>query len=306
MAEKNVVVLAGGTGGAKLARGMADLCGERLTVIANTGDDIEIHDGYVSPDTDLCTFWLAGIIDPRGWGIAGDTFEAMEAIEQQTGQRSWFALGDRDLAICRERQRALKAGRTLSDAQAELCGELGLARPVLPMSDDPVRTEIVSEGRTIGIQEFLIAERGAAPIDTVVFEGAARARPTPQVVDAIADADLIVIGPSNPVLSIGPILALDELRAAITRAQAPVVAVSPIVGGKVLKGPTAACMQWRGLPVTASGIARHYGPLLDGLVSDEPPSSPMLAHLQIDTDLSSPEHRRSVAASVLEFGLNLR
>lgn len=301
-----VVVLSGGTGGAKLARGLADVCGDRLSVVANTGDDIEIHGGHVSPDPDLCAFWLADVIDERGWGLDGDTFEAMDEIERQTGERPWFALGDRDLEICVERARALAAGRSLTDAHTQLCKQLGLLQPVLPMSDDPVRTVLVSEGRRIGIQEFLIKERGAAQIDDVVFEGADVARATTQVLEALASADVIVIGPSNPMLSIGPILAIDELREALVLAAAPVVAVSPVVGGSILKGPTAACMQWLGLPVSASGIARHYGPLLDGLVSDEPSPDPMLPHLQHDTELSTPEQRRAVAAAVVEFGLGLR
>ncbi len=301
-----VVVLSGGTGGAKLARGLADVCGERLTVIANTGDGIEIHGGHVSPDPDLCAFWLADVIDERGWGLAGDTFNAMDAIERETGTRPWFALGDRDLEICVQRAAGLAQGRTLTDTHSELCGELGLGLAVLPMSDDPVRTVIVSGDRRIGIQEFLISERGQAPIDNIEFEGASGAQPTPQVVEALDQADLIVIGPSNPMLSIGPILAIEQLRAQLVETGAPVIAVSPVVGGSILKGPTAACMQWLGLPVSASGIARHYGPLLDGLVSDEPSPDPMLPHLQHDTELSTPEQRRAVAAAVVEFGLGLR
>ena len=301
-----VVVLSGGTGGAKLARGLADVCGDHLTVVANTGDDIEIHGGHVSPDPDLCAFWLANVIDDRGWGLADDTFNAMDAIERDTGERPWFALGDRDLEICVRRAQELAAGRTLTKAHGQLCEQLGLSRSVLPMSDDPVRTVLVSGGRRIGIPEFLTTERGAAPIDDVVFEGAAAARPTAQVLQALAAADVIVIGPSNPMLSIGPILAIDGMREALVAAAAPVVAVSPVVGGKILKGPTAACMRWLGLPVTASGVARHYGPVLNGLVSDEPTDDRMPPHLQRPIELSTPDQRHDVAAAVVEFGLELR
>lgn len=304
MPASRVVILAGGTGGAKLAAGLHDLLGAGLTVIANTGDDVVIHGGHVSPDPDLCVFWLAGRIDERGWGLAGDTFTAMDAL-RATGEDVWFALGDEDLALCRERATALAGGERLTSCLLRQGRDFGLAGRVLPMSDDPVRTAIVSGDRTIGLQEFLIREQGRAPIDEVRYEGAAAAVPTPEVLAAIAGAEVIVIGPSNPVLSIGPILAVPGLRAALEAAAAPVVAVSPIVGGAVLKGPTAACLAAVGAPATGSGVASLYGPLLDGFVSDEPVTAPMPA-LVVPTELSDPASRARVGAAILDFAEGLR
>lgn len=303
--DDHVVVLAGGTGGAKLARGLLDLCGDRLTVIANTGDDVVVHGGHVSPDPDLCTFWLADTIDDRGWGLEGDTFTAMGEL-RAAGEDVWFNLGDRDLQICRDRAAALAGGARLTDCLLELGAGYGVPARVLPMCDEPVATTIVSEGREIGLQEFLIREQGAAPISGVRFAGIDRAQCTPEVVAAIAGADTIIIGPSNPVISIGPILAVPGLRSALEDAAAPVIAVSPIVGGRVLKGPTAACMTWAGRTVNASGIASHYGALLDGLISDEPAPLVTVPHLCSDTDLSTPDARRSVATDVLAFAEGLR
>ena len=300
-----VVILAGGTGGAKLARGLYELCGERLTVIANTGDDVEIHGAHVSPDPDLCTFWLADVIDERGWGIAGDTFHAMAEL-RAGGEDVWFNLGDRDLEICRKRAAALASGVRLTEALRALAVGLDVQARVLPMCDEPVATTIISEGRELGLQEFLIREHGTAPISDVQFKTVECATCTPEVLQAIADASVIVIGPSNPVISIGPILAVPGMQAALRSAAAPVVAVSPIVGGKVLKGPTAACLTWAGQPVNASGIASHYGALLDGLMSDEPAPDVTVPHTTRDTNLSTPDDRRSVAAAVLAFAEGLR
>ncbi|MEI2700834.1 MAG: 2-phospho-L-lactate transferase CofD family protein [Baekduia sp.] len=299
-----VVILAGGTGGAKLAAGMQDVIGDRLTVIANTGDDIVIHGGHVSPDPDLCVFWLAGRIDARGWGLEGDSFEAMAEL-RGAGEEVWFDLGDEDLALCRARGARLAAGERLTTCLLDQGRSYGTSATVLPMSDDPVRTVIVSGKRRIGLQEFLIRERGASPIDHVEYEGSASATATTEVLAAIAGAGLIVIGPSNPVLSIGPILAVGAIADAIARSPAPVVAVSPIVGGRVLKGPTAACMEAIGLPATGSGVATHYGQLLDALVSDEPVDREMPT-LICPTDLGDSRSRRTVAEAVLGFAATLR
>ncbi len=264
----SVVLLSGGTGGAKLARGLYDFLGDRLTVIANTGDDIEIHGAHVSPDPDLITYWLADQIDDRGWGLAGDTFLAMERL-RAAGVDVWFNLGDRDLAVCLERRRLLAAGVAPSEALARLGRSLGVSARVLPMSEAPVRTEIATAGRWTPLQEFLIRRRGAAPIDDVRFAGADAAAVTPAALTAIATAEAIVIGPSNPIISIGPILAVPGMREALAAAPAPVVAVSPIVGGRVLKGPTAACLEWASRSVDADGVAGCYAGLIDGLVADQ-------------------------------------
>jgi len=300
----SVVLLSGGTGGAKLARGLYDLLGADLAVIANTGDDIEIYGAHVSPDPDLITFWLADRIDARGWGLEGDSFAAMEML-RELGLEVWFNLGDRDLALCLERRRLLDDGATLSEAHAALTRALGVSARVIPMSDDAVRTTIVSAGETIGLQRFVIGARGAAPIDDVIYSGATHARGAAAALAAIASAEAIIIGPSNPVLSIGPILAVAQIRAAIDASPAPVVAVSPIVGGEVLKGPTAACMAWAGVNADAAGIAAHYGELIDGLVTDEGPVEGVPT-LTRDTRMDSADARRELATRTLELAHSLR
>ncbi|HEX8713924.1 MAG TPA: 2-phospho-L-lactate transferase [Solirubrobacteraceae bacterium] len=303
-ADSDVVVLAGGTGGAKLARGIADVVdAERLTVIANTGDDIEIYGAHVSPDPDLVTFWLADEIDERGWGLAGDTFTVMDAL-RALGSDVWFNLGDRDLAWCLERARMLGDGATQTAAHAHLAGQLGLGARVLPMSDDPVRTWVRGAAGWRSFQEFMIRDRAAGPVEGLEFRGAEQARPTRAVLDAIAGADAIVIGPSNPLASIAPILAVPGIREALHAADAPVVAVSPIVGGEVLKGPTAAFMAFAALDCTAAGVASFYGELLDGIVADEDTGAE-LPVLHVDTRMSDAESRARVAAQTLDFALAL-
>jgi LPPG:FO 2-phospho-L-lactate transferase len=298
-----VVLLSGGTGGAKLARGLYELLGERLAVIANTGDDIEIYGAHVSPDPDLITFWLTDRIDARGWGIDGDSFNAMEMFAA-LGHEIWFALGDRDLALCLERRRLLESGLTASETQAQLTRALGVSAAVIPMSDERVRTQIQSDGRTLSLHEFLIGARGAAPIDDVRFEGAAQASASPAALAALDGAEAIVIGPSNPIISIGPILAIESIRAAIAAASAPVIAVSPIVGGAVLKGPTAACLAWAGASADAAGIAGHYGELIDAIVADEPVAG--VRSLRCEVSMASAGERRGLAERTLAFADTLR
>jgi LPPG:FO 2-phospho-L-lactate transferase len=297
-----VVVLAGGTGGAKLARGMLDVVGEDLTVVANTGDDIEIYRAHVSPDPDLVAYWLADRIDERGWGIAGDTFAVMDQL-RELGEDVWFNLGDRDLGVCLKRRERLDEGARLTDAIAELVRALGVPARVLPMSDDPVRTRVKASGDWHDFQAFMIRERGAGPVEGVVFAGADEARPTPEVLDAIAHARAIVIGPSNPIISIGPILAVPGLRDALLAAPAKVVAVSPIVGGAVVKGPTEPFMDWAGLELSAAGVAAAYEGVIDGMVADEALEG--LPSLRIDTLMADAASRRRVAEQVLEFATSL-
>jgi LPPG:FO 2-phospho-L-lactate transferase len=298
-----VVVLAGGTGGAKLARGMLDVVGpEDLTVIANTGDDIEIYGAYVSPDPDLVTFWLADRIDDRGWGLAGDTFAVMDGL-RETGVDVWFNLGDRDLAIGIERARRLENGERLTDAHRAMASAIGVRARVLPMSDDPVRTRIMAQDRWWPFQEFMIKGAGAGPVNDVELRGIASALPTPEVLDALATARAIVIGPSNPQISIGPILELTGVREALQMSPAPVVAVSPFVAGKVLKGPTAVFMEWAGQPLTSSGVAACYAGVIDGLIADEP--APGISVLETDVLMSTSGARRTVAESTLRFALGL-
>jgi len=303
VSDPDVVVLAGGTGGAKLARGMAEaLAPERVVVVANTGDDIEIYGAHVSPDPDLVCFWLSGLIDPRGWGLEGDTFAVMEAL-RALGADVWFQLGDRDMAWCMERARMLAEGLSPTAALARLGAAIGVRARVLPMSDEPVRTWVRTPTGWHGFQEFMIRERAAGPVEGLEFRGAERARPSDEVLAAIAGASAIVIGPSNPLASIGPILAVPGMREAIAAAGAPVLAVSPIVGGEVLKGPTEAFMAFAALECGADGIADFYGALLDGIVADE--NVGRLPTLQIDTRMDGPAERARVARQTLEFAAAL-
>jgi LPPG:FO 2-phospho-L-lactate transferase len=303
-AAGEVVVLAGGTGGAKLARGMLDIVDPgRLTVIANTGDDILIHGAYVSPDPDLVTFWLADLIDERGWGLRGDTFKVMDGL-RELGIEVWFNLGDRDLAWCLKRREMLGEEFRPTDALSFLGERIGLRARVLPMCDQQVSTEVRTESRWWNFQEFMILERGAGTITDLEFHGIEDAAPSREVLAAIERAEAIVIGPSNPLASIGPILAVPGLRDALARVHAPVVAVSPIVGGGVLKGPTASFMAFAGLDLSARGIAEFYGDLLDGIVTDEPPLED-LPTLRIDTAMPDPAARARVAEQILAFADSL-
>ncbi len=297
-----IVVLAGGTGGAKLARGMLDVAGEDLVVIANTGDDLQVHGGYVSPDPDLVTFWLADRVDERGWGLRDDTFTVMEAL-QSLGEDVWFNLGDQDLAICLARARRLADGATPTAAADDLRRALGVPARVLPMSDEPVRTCVKARGTWSELQAWLIRERAAGPIEDIEFRGAEEAAPTAQVLESLGEARAVVVGPSNPVISLGPILALAGVREALRDCRGPVIAVSPLVGGRSLKGPTEACLAWAGQPVSSEGIAAFYDGLLDGLVADE--RTDALPTLETDVEMPDAAGRRRLAQEALDFALAL-
>lgn len=301
--EGPVLVLAGGTGGGKLAAGFADLLdGRGLTVIANTGDDLEIHGGHVSPDPDLCLYWLAGRIDERGWGLREDSFTVMDGL-RELGEDVWFSLGDRDLAVCLQRARRLAEGLPLSETLRLLGDALGVSSAVLPMCDEPVRTWVRVRGRWTAFQEFMIREGGEGPVQDVAYRGIEAARISPQVAEAVAGARVIVIGPSNPVASIRPVLAVPGMADALRATPAPVVAVSPLVGGRVLKGPTKPFMAWAGLGLDADGIAAAYDGMLDGMVADEPCGS--LPTLQTDVLMADAAGRRRLAAETLTFAGSL-
>ncbi len=300
-----VVVLAGGTGGAKLARGMLDVVGDDLVVVANTGDDVEIYGSYVSPDPDLIAFWLADRIDERGWGLEGDTFAVMDAL-RALGEDVWFNLGDADLAWCLERARRMREGETATTALAALTAAIGVRARVLPMSDAPVRTRVHARGSWTGLQEFLIRQRGEGPVEDVAFDGAAEARISDEVAAALARAEAIVIGPSNPIISIRPILSVSGMAAALRDSPAPVVAISPIVAGQVLKGPTAAFMQWAGRPLTSAGIAALYGDVADALLADEDDGDCALPVRIADTLMADAAGRRRVASEALALARAVR
>jgi LPPG:FO 2-phospho-L-lactate transferase len=302
-----VVLLSGGTGGAKLGRGLLDVLGpDRLAVVANTGDDVAAFGLHVSPDPDLVTYWLAGVIDERrGYGVEGETHNVFEQLVA-LGAPDWFRLGDRDLATCLMRTQLLHEGRRLTEIARELAGALGARAAVLPMSDEPVQTYVRTEGEWRHFQEYLIQQHSEPELEGVEFRGAERARPTPEVMRAIEEAEAILIGPSNPIASIGPILALGGMREALAGVQAPVVAVSPLVGGRSLKGPTEQFMRWAGLELSDAGIASHYGPLVDGLVADRgsPSGRASLSGVvlrQTDTMMADDQARARVAREALDF-----
>ena len=306
---KKCVILAGGTGGAKLAAGMQDLLGPGLAVIANTADDIEIVGVDVSPDPDLITYWLSGDIDEqRGWGIEGDSFTVFDRLVS-LGAPDWFRLSDRDLATCLYRRAFVADGGRRTDAQAQIARALGVRAAVLPMCEESVRTRVMTADGWRGLQRYLVAEQAAAPVEGVEVEGIADASPTPEVLSAIAEAQAIVIGPSNPVISIGPIVSIGPLREAIAAAAAPVVAVSPYVAGEVVKGPTDLFMRAVGRPSTAAGVASLYEGLIDGMVCDPEDPDPPPENVRVfntPTLMEGREGRRDLAERTLEFASRLR
>ncbi len=265
-----VTLLAGGTGGAKVASSMA-LLGDavELTVVANVGDDAEIHGLHVSPDIDAILYHLAGLADAeRGWGIVGETHTA-HAMFERLGAPTWFRLGDADLATCVERTRRLGQGERLTEATAAMASAMGVGATVLPASDDRYRTLLETDDGLVEFQDYFVRLRQEPVVRGIVMGGAASAHPTGEVLEAIAAADAIVIGPSNPIVSIGPIIALPGVRSAIEASRAPKFAVSPIIGGRALKGPADRMLVSMGHESSALGVARIYAGLVDRFVIDE-------------------------------------
>ncbi|HWJ42730.1 MAG TPA: 2-phospho-L-lactate transferase [Solirubrobacterales bacterium] len=303
-----VALLAGGTGGAKLAAGMQEEVGGGLAVIANTGDDVEALGVHVSPDPDLVTYWLSGEIDEaRGWGIRDDGFVAFERLKQ-LGAPDWFGLSDRDLAACLYRRQFLDDGGRPTDAQAQIARGLGVEARVLPMADTPVRTQVITPAGPRALQEYLIIDGGQPAVEGVRLEGIEAAEPTPEALEAIHLAEVIVLGPSNPVISIGPILAVPGMREAIAASPAPVVAVSPYVAGEVVKGPTDRFMEGIGRPTTAAGVASLYAGLIDGMVVDEGDPDPPPAGiptLAAPTLMEGAAGRLRLARIVLDYAATL-
>lgn len=273
----NVTALAGGVGGAKLLVGLARALGPhgQLTAIVNTGDDAVIYGLHVSPDVDIVTYWLAGRADTeRGWGIEGDSFHVVDALGSIGGD-SWFRLGDADMATCIYRTERLRGGATLTSATDDIRRRLGVDARILPMSDDPVRTTIVTtDGRTLEFQEWFVHERCAPDVAQVHFAGMADAKPGPGVVDALRHADAIVLCPSNPIVSIGPIVSLPGVRDAL-REHPRVLAVSPLVNGVPLKGPADKLMSAVGQEVSATGVAAMYSDFCDTFVLDATDDTPV-------------------------------
>ena len=301
-----VLALSGGVGGAKLALGLYRvLPRDRLTVIANTGDDFEHLGLAISPDLDTLLYTLSGQDNPElGWGRRGETWSFMAALEALGGE-TWFRLGDGDLAAHIERTRRLKAGESLSAVIADFRRRLGIAARLLPMSDDWVRTRLHTAKGWLDFQDYFVRLRCEPSVSEIVFDGAATARPHSDFLAALADPHLraVVICPSNPFISIDPILALPGVRAALRECRAPVVAVSPIIGGKAVKGPTAKMMAELGLPVDAAAVAHHYRDFLDLYIADEADAAAVagldLPVVLTGTLMQSLDDREALARTVL-------
>jgi LPPG:FO 2-phospho-L-lactate transferase len=265
----DVAALAGGVGGAKLLVGLQAAAGDDLTAIVNTADDTEIYGVHVSPDVDIVTYWLAGIADEaRGWGIRDDTFAVIQGFAA-LGQETWFSLGDRDFATCLYRTERLGAGDPLSAITNDIRSRLGIAARILPMTNDRVATRIVTaDGRTLEFQEYFVKERCEPEVAEIRFAGISDATPADGVIPAIERAERVIICPSNPLLSVEPILALPGVRGAL-RAHPQVIAVSPIVGGAALKGPADRLLRSSGRDSSASAVATMYEDFVDTFVIDE-------------------------------------
>lgn len=308
---KKYLALTGGVGGAKLCVGLARcLPPEALAFVVNTGDDFEHLGLHIAPDLDSLSYALAGLDNPdTGWGRAGETWQFLETLATLGGE-TWFRLGDRDLALHVARTTRLRAGAGLSEITRDITRALGVRHAVLPMSDDPVRTEVHTAHGTLAFQHYFVRERCAPPVTGFSFAGADKARLTPDLAAWLADPALagIIVCPSNPFVSIDPILAVPALRAALVARRVPLVAVSPIVAGLALKGPTAKMMQELAVPQTAAGVAAHYGSLLDGFVLDradaalvEAVAARGPAAIAVPTIMVTLDDRIALARATLEF-----
>lgn len=304
-----ITALAGGVGASKFLWGLARAAGqERLTIVGNTGDDIELHGLHISPDLDIVTYTLAGIADPdKGWGVHGDTFHGLEMLGRY-GRATWFTLGDRDLATHIFRSERLRAGETLTEVTDMIRTALGVRARILPMTDGRVETHIRTDEGLVHFQEYLVQRGARDPIRGVVFVGVESARATPQAVEAIRSAGAVLLCPSNPIASLGPVLALKEIRSSLAEGPAPVVAISPIVAGRSLKGPTDRFLAHRGLPVSPVGVAELYCDFLDLLVIDRADEEcrgaieAMAIRVEAtDTVMAGPEEKVALARFVCEI-----
>jgi LPPG:FO 2-phospho-L-lactate transferase len=267
-----LVALAGGVGAARMLRGLVDVVEpSAIVAVVNTGDDVVLHGLHISPDLDTVTYTLAGAINPEtGWGLAGESWAAMDALAAYgDGGAAWFRLGDRDLGTHLYRTNRLHAGATLTEITTEIQQRWGLTVTIRPMSDDRVETRVTVDGREIGFQDYFVGLHHDVAVEAVAFRGAAAARPAPGVLDAIAAAARIVVCPSNPIVSIGPILAVPGIRDAVAARRADTIAVSPIVGGRALKGPADHMLAELGHEVSVVGVARIYAAIASTLVIDD-------------------------------------
>lgn len=310
-----VAALAGGVGAARMLRGLVRATDPaKLTTIVNTGDDREFYGVYVAPDLDIVTYTLAGAVDPgKGFGLAGDTFSLMEELGT-LGHETWFRLGDRDFAHCLHRTLRMRAGDGLAQLSESLRRTHGLSCSILPMSEDPAPTLVeLNDGRSLHFEEYLVREKSPANVRAVHLDAARAATPAPGVLAAIATAEIVIICPSNPVVSIGPILAVPGIREAIVNSGAPVVAISPIIGGAPVKGPADHLLRAIGCEVSALGVAGLYRDLAQGFVFDRVDAAQLAdieelgmravstQTLMTDLDIST-----QLAATALELALSLR
>jgi LPPG:FO 2-phospho-L-lactate transferase len=303
-----ILALSGGTGGSKMLDGLAQVEGQAdLVAVVNTGDDADFYGLRVCPDLDICTYTLAGVVAARGWGYAGDTFRCLEGLATY-GQDAWFGLGDRDLATHIHRTLRLREGARLSEVTAELCARLGVGARIVPMSDDPVSTRITTPGGVRTFQEYLVKHGASETIERIELVGAERARPAPGVLEAIAAAGRIVICPSSPVVSIGTILAVPGVRAALAARRERCVAVSPIVGGRPVEGPADRFLAGAGYrECSAAQMAEIYQDVaatfvLDGRDATEVPRIAALGVRPVLTDALMPDRpaRARLAETALE------
>ncbi len=308
-----IIALSGGVGGAKLALGLARVMPpEELVVVVNTGDDFEHLGLSISPDIDTVAYTLAGLANRElGWGRHDETWSFMETMEALGGE-TWFRLGDRDVALHVERTRRLGRGESLSAVTADLCRRLGIRSRVIPMSDDPVRTRLRTEGGWLDFQEYFVHRRCEPVVHELLFQGAGAARAHPEFLAALADPALqaIVICPSNPFISVEPILAIPGVRHAMIDSPAPIIAVSPIIAGQAVKGPTAKMMKELGLDPSAGTVAQRYHDLLDGYVIDHADMSEVVsidARVTLaQTLMRTMEDREALARTVLDAAAVLR
>jgi len=307
MAQDRIVVLAGGVGAARFLQGVVDVVPPaEVSVISNVGDDEEIYGVHVSPDIDIVTYTLAGVVDDKGFGLAGDTFTIVDGLAR-FGMDAWFRLGDRDYATCLYRTLQLRAGRPLSAVTAEIARAFGLAIQLLPVTDGRLATTVRTSAGRLAFQDYFVRRRTEDEVLGIEFDGAEAAQPAPGILEAIGRARAILIAPSNPFVSIGPILAVPGVRDAIRAADAPVVAISPIVGGEAIKGPAAKMFRSLGGEASATGVAAHYRGLIDTLVIDEVDAAQAdaIAALGIqpaitDTIMRGPAEKANLARVALE------
>jgi LPPG:FO 2-phospho-L-lactate transferase len=307
-----ICVLTGGTGGAKFVDGLRHVVPqEEITLIVNTGDDLRWWGLYVSPDIDSNAYVLSGHLSrERGWGVQGDTFLCLQTM-RGLGEPTWFQTGDRDLAVHLLRSQLLAEDKTLTEATSIICHKLGVKSRILPMSDSRVETRVDTPGGELSFEEYFVQRRYQDPVNSVLFSGASDAAPAPGVLDAIASADAVLIAPSNPITSIGPILAVPGIREALRNTRAKVAAVSPVVGDAPVTGPAGILMAAQGLPCSIAGVAKAYEDFLDILVCDSRDAGAAHAlrnhRLRVEctqTIMRSPEDRVALARSVLSFALD--